>query len=399
MCSNVGKMHFVSILIDKSKTTINETLITEGLAKTSPHRNDDPRAENFEVLLQKEKEAADKKIGVHSPPSSAPKHRVNELLGAQNSQMAKGFEESLKRLNKIDGIVEHVFNGGRFKIRLPSVRQFIDHPLVICSHSTNQESIAISFSLGGVKCPATARQLPGQPMKPAEELGQESLQFSRCGNALFCCFYLFLFRETLMQRGVSIKIDTCDRGGNFIGVLWLGEGSHISSTLDISTLDLSITGKDCMNVQLVEKGLARMNEMGFAPSSIRSQLEEAEKNAREKRLGLWSLPSAFDSVVEAIDLTESVNLTVPSVSISQCNGVDDFYIQELPLSKIDKLQEKIASHVQSIGGAQVLSEVYTQSALPKVGEIVLSRFSEDQEVSQITLLSYHKVIVVVVVPR
>lgn len=115
-------MCFVCVYLDREKPSINELLISEGLAKTLPHRNEDPRAEHYDVFVLKEKEAAEKKKGLHGAADGAPKHRINELLGPQNSQMARSFAESLKRLEKIDGIVEHVFNGSRFKIRLPSVR-------------------------------------------------------------------------------------------------------------------------------------------------------------------------------------------------------------------------------------------------------------------------------------
>lgn len=131
-------MHFASIYLDKNKPSINEQLIAEGFAKTLPHRNDEPRADNFEVLLRKEKEAADAKKGVHGSASAAPKHRINELIGSQNSHIARGFEESLKRLGKVDGVVEHVFNGGKYKIRIPSVG-------VKGNHSEKRDAVVLNL--------------------------------------------------------------------------------------------------------------------------------------------------------------------------------------------------------------------------------------------------------------
>lgn len=135
---HLGKIHFVSIYLDKSKPSLNEQLIAEGLAKTQSHKNDDPRAENFDVLVTKENEAMSQKKGVHGPPSNAIKYRINELLGPQNTKMARGFQESLKRLDKIDGIVEHVFNGSRFKIRIPSVRNRTIHMYLLSQFCTNK---------------------------------------------------------------------------------------------------------------------------------------------------------------------------------------------------------------------------------------------------------------------
>lgn len=62
--------------------------------------------------------------------------------------------------------------------------------------------------MGGVKCPQPARQVPGHPRRAGEEYAEEALQYSR---------------EMLMQRGVTLRVDTCDRGGNFIGILWYGK--------------------------------------------------------------------------------------------------------------------------------------------------------------------------------
>lgn len=115
------RMEFVTIYTDKDKPSINEQLLSEGLAKTFSTRSEEARAENFGILVEKENEATQAKKGIHGQAPLASVSRVNELLGAENVQKAKAFEASLKRLEKCDGVVEHVFNGGRFKIRIPSV--------------------------------------------------------------------------------------------------------------------------------------------------------------------------------------------------------------------------------------------------------------------------------------
>lgn len=143
------------------------------------------------------------------------------------------------------------------------------------------------------------------------------------------------------------------------------------------------SGKDCVNVQLVQKGVARLNDMAFAPSSIRSDLEKAEKEAQEKRLGLWALASAFESLDDSAATQTSnqvMNLVVPTCIVTQCNNVNDFYIQELPASNIEDLQTKVANHIESLTELQALGEAYTQASLPTVGQIVLAKFSEDETV-------------------
>lgn len=131
-----------------------------------------------------------------------------------------------------------------------------------------------------------------------------------------------------------------------------------------------------MNVQLVEKGLARLNTLAPLPSSIRSQLEDAEEQARLGRIGLWSSED-FEELSSELSrkakLQEDADVEIPACSVSHCNSVDDFYIQELPLSKMKELQTMISSHVGNFpsGG---------YSETPKVGEVVLARFAEDQKV-------------------
>lgn len=116
-------MHFASIYLDKNKPSINEYLVSEGLANVSQLRNDDPRPDNYEILVAMEKTAAEQKKGVHGV--SAPKHRINDLSGRANIQQARSFEESLKRLKRMDGVVDYVFSTIKFKVRLPSVRSCV----------------------------------------------------------------------------------------------------------------------------------------------------------------------------------------------------------------------------------------------------------------------------------
>lgn len=118
----LGKTHFVSVYLDKNKPSINEQLITEGLAKITPPRSDDPRADNYELLVQKEKEAAEKKLGVHGPESAAPKNIINDLSRPGTHPASfKFLVESLKRLGTVDGFVDYISHGGKFRIRIPSV--------------------------------------------------------------------------------------------------------------------------------------------------------------------------------------------------------------------------------------------------------------------------------------
>lgn len=59
-----GRMHFVSIIYDNGKANIAETLVAQGLANVTPDRSDDPVASNYDILVAKAQEAAEKKLGL-----------------------------------------------------------------------------------------------------------------------------------------------------------------------------------------------------------------------------------------------------------------------------------------------------------------------------------------------
>lgn len=255
--------------------------------------------------------------------------------------MAKHFEESLKRVSRLEGIVERIMNGSRFKIRLLS------------------ESAVISFALAGVRCPSTSYRAQNKKPVEGEEFGEEATQYSRLH---------------FLQRPVELKVETCDRGGNFIGVAWCG--------------------KECINVQLVAQGLAEVHDRGAA--AIRKELEEAQSIAAEKCLGLWSVKRLEDSCVEfdgyksgdglsneaELELQENgakpvQNVKIfPSVAVVHSSDVNDLFIQCSPCPEVDALQEQLNSYV----------EVHRKTlALPsnnsiKQGDVVLGQFSEDKQV-------------------
>eukprot|EP00922_Rhytidocystis_sp_ex-Travisia-forbesii_P071159 GHVS01106201.1.p1 GENE.GHVS01106201.1~~GHVS01106201.1.p1 ORF type:complete len:936 (-),score=126.12 GHVS01106201.1:359-3166(-) len=332
-----GRMHFVSINLEGEKQGISEMLISNGLAKTQPHRADDDRAENFDVLLDVEKATEEKAIGIFGPETKAPKHRINELLGPSNAARARTFESQLTRYGRIDGVVEYIFNGGRFKLRI------------------QKENLAISFVIGAIRCPQTARAAApsGGPSRPGEPFAVEALQFAR---------------EQLMQRDVSVKIQQTDRGGNFIGTLWIGKSNFAT--------------------QLLELGYACTVDFSLAMSPHKDEYTAAEIKAQNSKLNVWSIPGAIEKhkgvcanggVGGGETMMEVVDGNFPVVIVSHINSITDFYIQQ-DGQKNGQNNNSLQIITKELNSYKDETEnQFTAAGPPKKNDIVIAKFSADNQ--------------------
>ncbi|CEM37772.1 unnamed protein product [Vitrella brassicaformis CCMP3155] len=319
-----GRMHYVSLIIEDPKAAGNfsEMLVAAGYARVMSHRADDDRAGNYDILVEKEKEAVEKKLGLHGDEKKAPKHRLNDLLGPQNSARARTFENSLVRLGKFDAVVEHVFNAGRYKLRVPS------------------QNIAISFSLGGIKCPMTARPTVagGKPKGDNEPFAEESIAFAR---------------EHVLQHDVTVCVDACDRGGNFIGSMWRNRSIN-------------------MAVELLELGYAVTVGFSVQQSPYRDELLAAENKAKQAKLKMWSLPDMASNGIED-EKDREVDDTLTSVAVVHINSITSFYIQETHNPTLEAIIGQLSEMEMKPG------DEYSAGGPPRKGEIVLGKFTDDQQ--------------------
>lgn len=142
---------------------------------------------------------------------------------------------------------------------------------------------------------------PGRSSRDAEPYGDEALAYSRAH---------------VLQRDVQIKIDSCDRGGNFIGSLWYGPGGSGSSHQKQSDLA----------VELLELGYAHTVDFSLARCPNKDKLVEAEEKAKKARLNIWSLPGALEAEESTVKEME-VDEVLPEVCVSHIEGINHFYIQ------------------------------------------------------------------------
>ena len=84
------------------------------------------------------------------------------MTGESNKDRAKGALNVFKRSDRLDGVVEFVSSGSRFRIHLL------------------RDNCIISFLLSSVQCPRPERRVAGtNRVEPAEPFGTEALNFAK----------------------------------------------------------------------------------------------------------------------------------------------------------------------------------------------------------------------------
>jgi len=242
---NIEKQVFASVYLGKEN--VSESLVREGLATSIPHRRNEDRAANYERILAAEYQAEKAKVGVHGP---APRQQAvtvdltlrgggrganreqgeedekkDAVRAAQIKSLARQKYEQMQYDKNITGIVEYVFSGSRFKVRIPKY------------------NVLVPFILAGVNTP---------PAKDNNVHAQQALESSR---------------GKLMQRNVRLEVEGLDKYDNFLGNLYLN--------------------KENIAVSLLNEGLARIIPASASRNRHQKELRSAEDSARQARAGLW----------------------------------------------------------------------------------------------------------------
>jgi staphylococcal nuclease domain-containing protein 1 len=317
----LGTMFFASV-IERGTVNLAVELIAKGYATYQRHRADDDVSEFLDDLVAAEKKAEEAKLGVHSS-AAPPAHRFNDLVGTENSNKAKQMGPSIVRMGKIDGVVDFVFNAGRFKVRI------------------DRENLFIPLVLAGIKVPQTARLTGPGPKKAADPFADEAYAYAR---------------EVVLQQDVTVEVHTNDRGGNCLGTLWYkvdGKNKNLAETL-------------------CEMGLATTVEFSLQGVPSAAALLAAEELAKKAELRLWTL--AQETVEETV-----LSKTYNSVEVVHIDSIDSFYIQESP----DPSLERVMGATATAGaGTQKLDP----GSLKK-GMLVLAQFQGDWYRAQVSSIS------------
>lgn len=323
---------------------IGEALISKGLAKAVRHRQDDEqRSSCYDDLLTAEQQADKRGLGLFSNAGGL--HRIIDMTGDTNKERAKGLLSVLQRNGRMEGVVEFVASGSRFRVHLL------------------KDNWIISFILSSINCPRAERRIPApgnpqqQKVEPAEPFGTEALTFSK---------------EHFLQRDVIVEVENMDRGGNFIGRLSTVDGQSAA-------------------FMLVQAGLAKVHESAYGTPNYK-QLMDAEEKCRKERIGVWTNyeePNVKDTdeVDEAEGNTEESQEEPVSGAIPPMNFNDSRFRRVMvtyvtPDMKIYVQYSEQGPKVEQMQSE--LREIFSQTKpvgghVPKKGELLAARFTADNE--------------------
>ena len=178
---NTESRQFGTISVGK-RPDVGELLVSEGLATTQRHRDDDEKSARYDELVAAESVAKAAKKGLHSEKGGK-RGTINDLA---DPRKAKAYSGSLMRSKTLKAVVEYVFNGARFRMLIPS------------------ENCYITFSPNALRCPQPSASPGSRVTKVAEPFGDESKRHARM---------------TVLQRTVEILCTGVTNGGVITGTM------------------------------------------------------------------------------------------------------------------------------------------------------------------------------------
>lgn len=231
------RRQFGTISVGK-REDVGEVLVSEGLAVTQHHRDDEEKSPRYDTLVATENNAKAAKKGMHSDKPYKSKS-INDLT---DPKKAKAYSGSLMRAGTIKAVVEYVFNGSRYKLFVPS------------------ENCHIIFALANLKSPqpSTPAYTSSAKTKPSEPFGDISKYHARLH---------------VLQRTVQINCTGVTLGGVITGDLFVGEGPN--------KIDFSM--------EMVGNGLAVVDQRKIDYGEASRLLVEAHERAMKNKVGVWSL--------------------------------------------------------------------------------------------------------------
>lgn len=296
---------------------VGEALVSKGFAKVVRHRQDDEnRSSRYDTLLAAETRAEKKGTGMHSK-KEYPMHRVADISG--DVPKAKQFLPFLQRAGRMEGLVEFVASGSRARLYIP------------------RETCLITFLLSGINCPRASRPGQGGVEMPAEPYGPEAQTFTK---------------ETILQREVEVEVETMDKGGNFIGYMFV-DGTN-------------------MSVALVEQGFASVH-FTAEKSSYFKQLQIAESNAKTAKIGIWkNYEEPKEIEVQPENEPQERKVNHKSVLITEVTEEGQFFAQNVDTGpQLEKLMEQLR---QDLATNPPLPGAYT----PKRNDLCAAKFVDGE---------------------
>jgi len=288
-------------------------------------QDDDQRSSRYDELMAAENQAVKAAKGLHSK-KEAPGVRINDLT-VDHSRIKHQYLPSWQRALRTEAIVEFIASGSRFRIFIP------------------KDSCLVTFLLAGISCPRSSRPaINGAPAQEGEPFGDEALAF---------------VREKILQRDVSVHIDTTDKAAtSVIGWLWTDSNVNLS-------------------VALVEEGLASIHFSAEKTEFYRF-LKTAEDSAKKAKKRIWAnyveepeLEKAKED--EKDDKVTERKVNHEKVVVTEITPELNFYAQHVDKGgDLESLMAKLRKEFQD---SPPLAGAYT----PKRNDLCAAQFSEDNQ--------------------
>jgi len=211
---------FYSVYVDKNNIAVE--LSEAGLASARVHKGGEQRSRDYELILLAEDRAKQAHKGVHASAEKAPVFYVNDISQLDVSQ-ARQYLPFFKRAGKLRGVVEFEFGATRAKLFVPKENSFI------------------ILSLHAVSGP-----------KKTDPLGKEAVEF---------------LHDLVHQRDVEFDVIGQDKGGSFIGNMYLNKKNVAAS--------------------LLEEGFVETHRGSLKESESSTEFLIAEEEAKRKKKNIW----------------------------------------------------------------------------------------------------------------
>jgi len=320
----VMKFYTVYYQNEKDETQcINIELIENGLANLTNYKIEEGNpSREFDSMIKAEQEAKKHKVGLFSP-KAPPLCNYSDLMTSGKTKK-KEFINFLIGLENLKCVVDYCFSANKFKLRI------------------DEKQVMIPFGLIGVKSFTND--------KNNSSLFQKHFKIS----------HDFVV-NTILQRDGVCDIIQADRVGNYFGNFFF-EGKNFGTLL-------------------IEKGLAVCNERSndIGKNKYINEMREAEKKAKEKKIGLWEDEGVAkllkgDSFGESSSEKkfEQINKDI-KIRITDQIDFDKFYCNFLPNKTLDKIEKVLADYDEEIRKPENLS-------LPiKNGTLCAAKFPDDNK--------------------
>lgn len=296
---------------------VAELLISEGLAVTQRHRDDDEKSPRYDELRAAEAVAKAAKKGVHKEAE----YKAVAINDLTDQRKAKAYSGSLMRAGTLKGIVDFVFNGALFKIWIQS------------------ENCHIRFSPNYIRCPQPSPS-PGsrQQERKAEPFGDESKRHARL---------------SVLQRQVEIQCSSVTNSGIIVGSMHVGFGKN----------------RRDYTLELVGAGLATVDQRKIDYGEAPKHLVDAQTAAQQNKVGLWSVERPEAARAVKVDSKEKFKESVLVIRLSEIRSGSHFFYQVANDEASKVMDESMKLFTQNNGTAGGPCDV-------KIGKVVAALFDD-----------------------